>query len=170
MKEKLEQIKKISETLGVPVKEENGTLIVGESVNDANLDLIDFLKIYVKDDNDIVKTADGYSVTVKTIGVQNLMMMLKSLFSDIYDFEVKDQSTLLIKNKDSQPTTEAKVEKDLKSLAERIDNDFVEIEIHEDFIEVFSESSKTLEAVAKLADNIDENLSIEIQRKSVVIK
>jgi hypothetical protein len=169
MKEKLEQIKKIAESFGVPFEEANGTLVLGvEEANNVDLDLMDFLKIYVKDNGDIISSGGVYTIKVKTIGATNLKLMLQSLFSDLYDITVEDQETIIISKKGSTQSENAQV--DFSVLAERLDNDFVEIEVFEDQIVIMSEREKTLETVAKLADEFNDKLNIEIQRKQVVIK
>jgi len=171
MKEKLEQIKKIAESFGIPFSEDKGTLVLGvQETNNADLDLIDFLKIYVKDDANIISDGSGYTVKVTAIGATNLKMMLISLFADVYDVEVVDQETLKIVSKGAVSNEDTIQKVDFAELAERLDNDFVEIEVFEDKIVIGSEREKTLEAIASLADEFNEKLNIEIQRKQVIIK
>jgi bifunctional DNA-binding transcriptional regulator/antitoxin component of YhaV-PrlF toxin-antitoxin module len=179
MKEKIEMIKKLAESLDVPVKEEDGQIVIAPSETDnvLNTDLLDFLKIYIKDDSDIIVNGSEIVVMTRNFGAQQLKMMVDSLFADVYNTVVPEQGKIVITRKENlnTPVTSAPVgneslEKDYKTLAERLDNDFVEIAVYEDRIEVVSENDKTLEAVAKLADTLDETLNIEIQRKLVVIK
>jgi bifunctional DNA-binding transcriptional regulator/antitoxin component of YhaV-PrlF toxin-antitoxin module len=179
MKEKIEMIKKLAETLEVPVKEEDGQITIApkETDNVLNTDLLDFLRIYIKNENDIIINRDEIVVMTRNFGAQQLKMMVDSLFADVYNTVVPEQGKIVITRKENlnTPVTSAPVknetlEKDYKELAERLDNDFVEIAVYENRIEVVSENDKTLEAVARLADTLDETLNIEIQRKLVVIK
>ena len=72
--------------------------------------------------------------------------------------------------KDSEENDNSGDEKiDLEELAERLDNDFVNIELFDEKLTITSENQKALETLAKLADQIDEKLTIEVDTKQVVI-
>ena len=75
------------------------------------------------------------------------------------------------KDSEENVENEEKVENkiDLEELAERLDNDFVKISLFDEKLTITSKNQKALEALAKLADQIDENLTIEIDTKQVVI-
>ena len=65
---------------------------------------------------------------------------------------------------------DVKQEKDLLEIAERLDNDFVKIEVLDEELVIKSENPKALETLAKLADELNENLQIEIFEDKVIIK
>jgi len=176
MKEKLEKIKLLTDALGVPLKEDNGVLMIGEEKQDIKQEnfspsLDDVLKIYGAE-------KAGDVITVTTVGTQTLLMVLKSLFCQ-YDFEVIEQGKISINqisnekiqdNQSSQSSKSEEVkERDFTNLAERLDNDFTEIEVFEDKLEILGEDN-VLEQMAKLAEKMDETLEIEVHTKKIVIK
>ena len=166
--------------------------------NDADLTLKEFVKTWNRNDDAFIENADGTAkINVTSMSAMKFVMMLQSLFADKYIFEVTSGFEILaipkekrgnIANQDpaiepgsayepeydepfDTPYESKKQTKiDLKSLAERLDNDFSTIELYEDKIEISSERKETLKALAKIADKIDENLTIELYPKKLIIK
>jgi len=166
--------------------------------NDADLTLKEFVKVWNRNDDAYIENPDG-SITIKTtsMSAMKFMMMLQSLFADKYIFEVtsgfeikaipkEERGNIVNQEPAIEPGSpyepeyeepfetpyESKQEQktDLTKLAERLDNDFATIEVYEDRLEIVSDRKQTLEALAKIADKIDENLTIELYPKKLIIK
>ena len=166
--------------------------------NDAGLTLEEFVFVWNRNDNAFIPLEDGsFEINVTTMNAQKFVLLLQSMFGDAFNFEEISQYKIKAIPKEvkgsivnNEPTIEPgseftpdyetefktpfeskeEVKKDLFSLAERLDNDFVTIEVDENVLTIKSENQNTLETVAKLADKIDENLSIEIFNGRVLIK
>ena len=165
-------------------------------MNDVNISLRDFVYVWNGNDDAFIENPDGtFTINVTTMSANKFAMLLRSMFATDFDFKITSDYQLLatptgegeIVNKPAvtepgdkfkpgyeEPFTvpynnESKIEKDLGKLAERIDNDFVEIQVDEDHLEIKG-SDKALETLAKVIEKIDETYLIEVHTKKLIVK
>jgi len=162
-------------------------------INNTPMNLEEFVKVWNRNDNAFIKNLDGsIKISITSMSAMKFMMMLQSLYAEIYDFEVISGFEILatpkVEAKDNIENTEPAIEPgsdytpeyekgfvtgfngDFYSLAERLDNDFVEIEVKESELLVKSNREQTLETMAKIVDRISEELTIEVYRNKLIIK
>jgi len=178
-------MKNVKENIDAPV----GT-------NDTPLTLKEYILVWNRNDNAYREQNDGsVLINITSMSAMNFSMMLQALFAKDWNFEVisgfeilakpkgemKTQSQSPIENpepeiepgSDYTPEFEKPFDSGFESwttLAERIDNDFAEILIEDEGLEIKSERFETLQTIAKIVDKIDENLKIELYNKKLVIK
>ena len=152
-------------------KTENGLLIsdVNEEQN-VPADLINFIKIYETETNVIAK-GNGYVITTQTFSGQTFMMLLMSVYGAEYNFEVTGEYEVTVTKKSKEGVREEmeadKVEEvDFLKLAEAIDADGIEIEIHEDGLKVVCINKS---AIAEKIDSMNPTLNIEITNDFVLV-
>ena len=152
-------------------KTENGLLIsdVNEEQN-VPADLINFVKIY-ETDTDIVAKGNGYVITTKTFSGQTFMMLLMSVYGAEYGFEVTGayEVTATKKSKEGvrEEAEDVKVEDvDFMAIAEALDADDIEIEIHEDGLKVVCINKS---AIAEKIDSMNPTLNIEITNEYILV-
>jgi len=144
-------------------------------------EILTFVKTFNKDDESIETTSDGAIVKNLVTSPEKFINILNGVYGDEFGFEILSDNSIKISfnpesmsNKGVQYSDEFKREsKEMKTdfykLAERIDNDFVKIEVNEDSIKVMAEE-KVLKAVANIVDKIDESLAIELHLNHILIK
>ena len=166
-------------------------------MNDVNIELEQFVKLYNRSENAIVDNGDEIIINVTSMSANKFIMLLSSLFADTYQFTVLSPNSIkavlnsnpldsnepVLPNDEFKPqeqefdtSFESKIENksetkevDFYKLAERLDNDFVKIEVEEDCLSIEGKY-ETLEALAKIVDKIDETLIIELYNKKMLIK
>ena len=154
---------------------EDGLLISDVNMNEKSnvpADLINFVSIYEKGSN-IVPKGNGYVITTETFTGQTFMMLLMSVYSSEYNFEVTGDYEVTATKKSNEDKQDDKQGEeiheeviDFVALAESIDSSDVEIEIHEDGLKI--ECAKKL-ALAEKIDSLNPTLNIEITDEFVLV-
>jgi CO dehydrogenase/acetyl-CoA synthase epsilon subunit len=102
LKEFKEMLKTI-ESEDFTIKIEEGRIIIEESLED---DVLDTIKLFIKDDSKIIQTASGYKIdTTGIASAQRLWRILVSMYGDNYDISTPNENTVVIKKK-AQPNTQ----------------------------------------------------------------
>ena len=150
---------------------EDGLLIsdVNEEKN-VPADLISFVGIYEKNTN-ITPKGDGYVIKTETFSGQTFMMLLASVYGAEYTFKVTGDYEVTATKRAKEDVKadvvkEEVIEVDFVKLAEAIDSEDIEIEIHEDGLKITG-LNKT--AIAEQIDSLNPKLNIEITNESVLV-
>ena len=163
----------IKQNEGLTVTETEDGILISDvnEVNNVPADLVNFVKIYEKESN-IVAKGNGYVITTETFSGQTFMMLLMSVYGAEYDIEVTGAYEVKVTPKSSEGVRESaeeiedKIEVDFVALAEAIDSEAMDIEIHEDGLKVIT-ANKT--AVAEQIDSMNPTLNIEITKDFILV-
>lgn len=166
----LAEILKANENLSV-VETSEGFLI-SDKIDEGKIipsDLVSFVKIYEKEPN-ITPKGNGFIIKSTTFSAQSFMMLLMSVFGAEYNFKVTQDYELEATPKAKEGVRE-NLGKDVKKLdfielAEAIDEDGLDIEIHEDGLKIVC-SNKT--AIAEKIDSMNPELVIEITNDAILV-
>lgn len=167
----LAEFLKNSDVLDVTITE-SGLVITEKEINEKNIipsDLSSFVSVYEK--TEIVASDGGYLITVERMSANNFMKLLNSVFSTEYSFEATGEyeikATKLTANED---LNEGKAPKDVNmsfyEIAEAIDDEDIEIEIHEDGLKVVCSD---LKGIAEKIDSMSSNLDILIMDEYLTV-
>ena len=166
----LAEILKVNENFTV-TETENGILInnVNEEQN-VPADLVNFVKIYEKASN-IVAKGKGFVITTETFSAQTFMMLLMSVYGAEYDVKVTGVYEVEVTPKAKEGVREELepkeiVEVDFVQIAEAIDAENIEIEIHEDGLKVLCTNKM---AIAEQIDSLNPTLNIEITKDFILV-
>ena len=157
---------------GLTVTEtEDGILIsnIDEGQN-VPADLVNFVKVYEKETN-ITSNGKGYVITTTQFSGQTFMMLLMSVYGAEYDIEVTGPFEVKVTPKSKKGVREELEDKETKEvdfveLAEAIDSEDLEIEIHEDGLKVMGLYKK---AIAEKIDSLNPTLNIEITDDFILV-
>lgn len=167
---KLDKVEAFLETSGLNVKLEDGVLTVTEKMDEGYgqvpTDLMSFVTIY-EQETSIVPKGKGYEVTCTKFSANNFMKLLSSVFGADYDFEMTGEYTVLIKAKGANEANESKSDSvDFMAIAESIDSESVEIELHEDGLKIITSTP------TQLAEDVDgkySNLDIDVYEDYILV-
>ena len=160
--ESLAEFLKTSENLEVKITE-SGLIITEKELNEKNIipsDLSSFVSVY--EQTEIVAAGGGYNITVERMSAHNFMKLLASVFSAEYNFEVTGEYTITASKKGANESIDESAkdtEMTMEELAEAIDADGVEVEIHEDGLKVVCSE---LMAMAEKIDSMSPNYDIQL--------
>lgn len=169
----LAEILKANENLSVVETSEG--LLISDKIDEGKVipaDLVSFVKIYEKEPS-ITPTGNGFIIKSTTFSAQSFMMLLMSVFGAEYDFKVTQDYELVATPKGKEGVREeleieevqAK-EVDFVALAEAIDAEGMDIEIHEDGLKVTC-ANKT--EIAEKIDSMNPELVIEITNDAILV-
>ena len=169
--DELADILSANENLSV-VKTDEGILIK-DKLDEGKViptDLVNFVKVYEREPN-ITPKGKGYVIDCTEFSGQSFMMLLMSVFGAEYHFKVTGpyQVTATPKAKEGvRENLEEGLEDDFNfvELAEAIDAEGMDIEIHEDGLKVTC-ANKT--EVAEKIDSMNPNLVIEITNEAILV-
>lgn len=166
----LAEILKTNENLSVVETAEG--LLISDKIDEGKVipaDLVSFVKIYEKEPS-ITPTGNGFIIKSTTFSAQSFMMLLMSVFGAEYNFQVTQDYELVATPKGKEGVREEKedevVELDFVAIAEAIDAEGIDIEIHEDGLKVEC-ANKT--AVAEAIDSLNPELVIEITNDAILV-
>ena len=168
--EELANILESNENLSVEMTE-NG-LLIKDKLDEGKIiptDLVNFVKVYEREPN-ITRKGNGYVIDLSEFSGQSFMMLLMSVFGAEYYFKVTGAYQVSATPKDKEGVRESlvgtKEELDFVKIAEAIDADGIEIEIHEDGLKIVCENKTE---VAEAIDSMNPNLVIEITREAILV-
>jgi len=175
------QIKELAEILkangNLEVVETSEGLLIKDKLDEGKVipaDLVNFVKVYEREPN-ITPKGNGYVINTTEFSGQSFMMLLMSVFGAEYNFKVTGDYQVTAspkakegvrENLDESDGESTPEEIDFVALAESIDDEGVEIEIHEDGLKVVC-ADKT--AVAEKIDAINPELVIEITNEAILV-
>lgn len=169
----LAEILKANENL--IVEETNEGILVKDKLDEGKIiptDLVNFVKVYEREPN-ITPKGNGYVIDLTEFSGQSFMMLLMSVFGAEYYFKVTGpfQVTATPKAKEGvrEGLEEVKGESekvDFEKVAEAIDQEDIEIEIHEDGLRIEC-ANKT--EIAEAIDSLYPALNIEITEKEIFV-
>jgi len=169
----LEEFLKNSENLNV-VMTESGLVVTEKSIDEKNIipsDLTSFVSVY--EQSEITADGSGYIITVERMSAHNFLKLLMSVFSTEYNFEVVGEYVIKATKKsanedleDSKNEDADKIEISFEEIAEAIDSEKIEVEIHEDGLKVVCSN---LSEIAEKIDSLNPNLDIEIEEKYLTV-
>ncbi len=180
--EELASILSTNENLEVSLTE-NGLLISDKQNEDKIIptDLVNFVKVYEREPN-ISRVGNGFLIYTTEFTAQSFMMLLMSVFAAEYDFEVKGAYQLSATPKSIESVKDLRIAKepeaidtlesletlelDFEKIAEAIDAEGIEIEIHEDGLVVKCENKTR---IAEAIEAINPNLVIEITDEHILV-
>jgi hypothetical protein len=170
--EELAEILKGNENLSVVETEEG--ILISSKVDEGKIiptDLVKFVKVYEKEPN-ITPKGNGYVIDTTEFSGQSFMMLLMSVFGAEYNFKVTGafQVTATPKSKEGvrEELSENNADEviDFIAIAEAIDAEGIDIEIHEDGLKI--ECANKSE-VAEAIDALNPELVIEITNESILV-
>jgi len=168
--DELAEILSANENLTV-VKTDEG-LLVKDKLDEGKViptDLVNFVKVYEKEPN-ITPKGNGYVIDCTEFSGQSFMMLLMSVFGAEYNFKVTGAYQVVATPKAKEGVREGfeaeATELDFVELAEAIDEEGLDIEIHEDGLKV-SCANKT--EIAEKIDSMNPNLVIEITNEAILV-
>jgi hypothetical protein len=173
------QIKELAEILkangNLEVTETSEGLLIKDKLDEGKVipaDLVNFVKVYEREPN-IAPKGNGYVINTTEFSGQSFMMLLMSVFGAEYNFKVTGdfQVTATPKAKEGvregfEGGEESPEEVDFEALAESLDEEGVEIELHEDGLRIFA-ADKT--AIAEKIDGMNPDLIIEITNEAILV-
>ena len=172
----LAEILKANENISV-VETSEGFLI-SDKIDEGKVipaDLISFVKVYEKEPS-ITPSGNGFIIKTETFSAQSFLLLLMSVFGAEYDFVVTDDFELKASPKGKEGVREELEIKesvkeidevmDFVAIAEAIDAEGINIEIHEDGLKVEC-ANKT--AVAEAIDSMNPELVIEITTDAILV-
>jgi len=168
----LAEILSANENLTVEITEAG--LLVTDKMEEGKViptDLVNFVKVYEREPN-ITPKGKGYVINTTEFSGQSFMMLLMSVFGAEYNFKVTGdfQVTASPKAKEGvrENIEEGMVSKeiDFVAIAEAIDSEGINIEIHEDGLKV--ECANKSE-VAEAIDALNPELVIEITDDAILV-
>lgn len=158
--EAIAEFLKNHENLNVELTE-SGLVVTEKELNEKNIipsDLSSFVGVY--EQTEIVKSGSGYAITVERMSANNFMKLLASVFASEYKFEVTGEYTITATPKSANESLEDEVNNySYEDIAEAIDAEGVEIEIHEDGLKI---TAKDLMSLAEKIDSMNPNLDIQV--------
>ena len=169
--EELAKFLKSNENLSV-VETENG-LLISDKMDEGKIiptDLVNFVKVYEKEPN-ITPKGNGYVINTTEFSGQSFMMLLMSVFGAEYNFKVTGDFQVTANPKGKEGVRESidessKVVLDFVAIAEAIDAEGIDIEIHEDGLKI--ECANKSE-VAEAIDALNPELVIEITDTAILV-
>lgn len=138
---------------------ESGIIVTEKSLNEQNIipsDLSSFVSVY--EQTEITKNGSGYDIVVERMSANNFMKLLASVFASEYDFKVTGEYTITATPKGASESFE-KGNASFEDIAEAIDSDGLEVEIHEDGLKIIGSD---LMSVAEKIDSMNPTLDIQI--------
>jgi len=169
--EELANILEANENLEVTMTEEG--LLVKDKMDEGKViptDIVNFVKVYEREPN-ITAKGNGYVIDTTEFSGQSFMMLLMSVFGAEYSFKVTGayQVTATPKGKEGVRESIEESEKDVLdfvAIAEAIDAEGIDIEIHEDGLKI--ECANKSE-VAEAIDALNPELVIEITDTAILV-
>ena len=128
-------------------------------------DLVNFVKVYEREPN-ITPKGSGYVIDCTEFSGQSFMMLLMSVFGAEYNFKVTGSYQVTATPKGKEGVREEKIEMTFKEIAEAIDAEGIDIEIHEDGLKV--ECANKSE-IAEAIDALNPELVIEITNDAILV-
>jgi len=165
--ESLAEFLRNSDKLDVKLTE-SGLIVTEKELNEKNIipsDLSSFVGVYEK--TEIVANGAGYTITVERMSANNFVKLLNSVFSVEYNFTVSGEYTIDATKKGANESVGDTIpDMSMDQLAEALDADGVEIEIHEDGIKVVCSD---LTAMAEKIDSMSPNYDIQITDEYITV-
>jgi len=165
---KLDELAKIleaNENLSVEITEKGVLISEKQEQNESNVpsDLANFVGIYEK--QEIIPTNDGFEINVTSMSGPNFAKLLNSVFSETYEFTLEGEYKIIARevSRDAKSVGSYSFE----SIAQAIDSDDIEIEIHEDGLKVVAGSNKL--EIAEKIDSMGQNLDIQILDEYILV-
>jgi len=165
--EELVEILKANENLSI--KETTEGFLISNKIDEGKIipiDLVSFVKVYEREPN-ITPKGNGFIIKSTIFSAQSFLLLLMSVFGAEYNFEVIGDFELKATPKSKEGVRETVGKKfDFEEIARQIDNDDVEIEIHEDGLKILC-ANKT--AIAEKIDSLNPELVIEITKEAILV-
>jgi len=165
--ESLAEFLKSSDKLEVKMTE-SGLIVTEKGLNEKNIipsDLSSFVGVY--EQTEITASGSGYNITVERMSANNFMKLLMSVFAAEYNFEVTGEYTISATKKGANESVkEPEAVMTIDEIAEAIDADGIEIELHEDGLKIVASD---LMAVAEKIDSLNPNLDIQLMDEYLTV-